>query len=122
MLGRQPVVDRDHDRVRADRVTTCHAVVGIQVADRPPATVDEDDHGQGCIAIGGRPVNPDRNRTAGSVDHAVLTAHLRMYVATGYIAEPLARFLDASLGCQLKRDRFHYLQQDGVDGRFFLSD
>ena len=57
-----------------------------------------------------------------TVDGAVLAAHLRMNLASGQIAESLARFLDTSVGCQLKRDGFHYLQQDGVDGRLVLSD
>jgi hypothetical protein len=40
----------------------------------------------------------------------------------GNIAEPLACLLNISICCQLKRDSFHYLQQDGVDGRLLLSD
>ncbi len=46
MFGGEPVVDRHHDRLGADRVRAGHVVVGVEVADRPAATVVVDDHGQ----------------------------------------------------------------------------
>ena len=37
------------------------------------------------------------------------------------VAEPLPGRLDTSVGCQLKRNRLQYLQQDGVHGGLFLG-
>jgi hypothetical protein len=43
-------------------------------------------------------------------------------IGIGPAGPSLARLLNISICCQLKRDSFHYLQQDGVDGRLLLSD
>ena len=45
VLGRQPVVDRHHDGVRAVCQRAAEVVVGLEVADHPAAAVEED-HGR----------------------------------------------------------------------------
>ena len=43
VFGGEPIVDRHHDGLRADRVRAGDRIVGFQVADRPAAAVVEDD-------------------------------------------------------------------------------
>ena len=68
VFGRQSVIYRHHHRARPDRVVARIAVVGVEVADRPSATLQEDDHRQRSLADGRRPVHPDRDRACRSVD------------------------------------------------------
>ena len=122
VFGCQPVVDRHHHRARPDRVVARIAVVGVEVADRPSAAVEEDHHRRrGLAVVGGRytrigigPAGPSMVRSS--------VRTFGMNRPARQVAEPLPRRLDASVGCQLKRNRLQYLQQDGVDGRLLLGD
>ena len=94
MFGRQPVVQRHHHRAGSDRMQTRQAVVGVEVTDRPAATVDEHHHRRIGLAALGRPVHPDGDRARGSVDGAILGAQIFMNRAAGQVAESLPRCLD----------------------------
>ncbi len=51
-LGREPVVDRDDDRVAAPADVAGHVVVGVEVADDEAATVEEGDDRERPVALG----------------------------------------------------------------------
>ena len=59
MLGREPVVDRHHDRARRVRDLARDEVVLLDAADRPAAAVEVHDDRQ--VGIGRRPVHAHRN-------------------------------------------------------------
>ena len=46
VLGRETVVDRDDDAAGRVADRAAHAVVGVEVADHPPAAVEERDDGR----------------------------------------------------------------------------
>jgi hypothetical protein len=114
MLGRQTVVDRHHQRTRADRVAAGIPVVTVQITNDPPAAVEEHHHRHHCVPGVRWPVQPDRDPTRGPIDRPVLDSQVLMNRTAGEIPEALPRGVRASVGRQLEWHRFQYLLQNGI--------
>lgn len=69
VLGRQPVVHRDHHGIGLYRRGAGHRVVGVQVADDPSAAMDQHEN-RPYSALGGR-VDPNRYFAGGARDRAI---------------------------------------------------
>jgi hypothetical protein len=103
VLGRQPVVDRYHDRVSAYRMPAGGAVVGVEVANDKAAAMEiHDDRGSGAgrarVGIGWRPIDPDTDRAGRPLDGPVLDPQFAVQPPARQVAEPLARSVDAVIG------------------------
>jgi hypothetical protein len=119
VLGSEAVVHRHHDCLGTDRMRPRHVVVGVEVADRPAATVVVHDDRQTVVCVDRRPV--DARRDVGDVamtDRALLDSHVRQHLR-GRLdrSELLAGHLDAVVDGELQRHRVEKCLQVGVDAR-----
>ncbi|CPR12245.1 hypothetical protein BN971_03539 [Mycobacterium bohemicum DSM 44277] len=98
MLGRQPVVDGDHDRAGGGGVLARGAVVRVEVADDEAAAVEEQHHRAGRAVMRWRPIDPDGDGPGRTGNGPVLDAQLGVHRPAGQVAEPLAGRVDTIVG------------------------
>ncbi|MDT5263844.1 MAG: hypothetical protein QOI90_470 [Mycobacterium sp.] len=67
MIGREPVVDRHHATLSEDSNRATQMVVGVEIADDPPAAVTEHDHRVGSFGD----VQPNRYVVAAGQDREI---------------------------------------------------